>query len=55
MKNHISIDLANSLIIPKTSVIETKDFFGNKYDIKDLSLTLKDYKRVSNFEVTTIY
>jgi hypothetical protein len=54
-KNHISIDLANQLIIPKTSVIETKDLFGNKYDIKDLSLTLEDYKLVSNFEVTTIY
>jgi hypothetical protein len=54
-KNHISIDLANQLIIPKTSVIETKDLFGNKYDIKDLPLTLEDYKLVSNFEVTTIY
>jgi hypothetical protein len=47
--------LANQLIIPKTSVIETKDLFGNKYDIKDLSLTLEDYKLVLNFEVTTIY
>jgi hypothetical protein len=26
-KNHISMDLANQLIIPKTNVIETKDFF----------------------------
>ena len=47
--------MANQLIIPKTSIIETKDLFGNKYDIKDLSLTLEDYKFVSNFEVTTIY
>ena len=53
-KNHISMDLVNQLIIPKTNVIETKDFFfGTKYDIKDLPLTLKDYKIVSNFEVTT--
>jgi hypothetical protein len=54
-KNHISMDLANQLIIPRTSVIETKDFLGNKYDIKDLPLTLKDYKLVSNFKGTTIY
>jgi hypothetical protein len=47
--------LANQLIIPKTSIIETKDLFGNKYDIKDLPLTLEDYKLVSNFKVTTIY
>jgi hypothetical protein len=26
-KNHIHMDLANQLIIPKTNVIETKDFF----------------------------
>jgi hypothetical protein len=26
-KNHISIDLANQIIIPKTNVIETKVFF----------------------------
>ena len=26
-KNHISTDLANQLIFPKTNVIETKDFF----------------------------
>ena len=26
-KNHISMDLANQLIIPKTNVIEQKDFF----------------------------
>jgi hypothetical protein len=50
------MDLANQLIIPKTNVIETKDFFFcNKYNIKDLPLTLEDYKLVSNFEVTTIY
>jgi hypothetical protein len=55
-KNHISIDLANQLIIPLTNVIETKDFFfGNQYDIKDLPLTLEDYKLVSNFEVATTY
>jgi hypothetical protein len=54
-KNHISVDLANQLIIPKTSVIETKGLFGNKYEIKDLQLTLEDYKLVSKFKVTTIY
>ena len=54
-KNHISIDLSNQLIISKTSVIETKYLFGNKYDIKDLPLILKDYKLLLNFEVTTIY
>jgi hypothetical protein len=26
-KNHISMDLVNQLIIPKTNVIETKGFF----------------------------
>jgi hypothetical protein len=46
-KNHISMDLANQLIIPKTNAIETKVFFFcNKYDINDLSLTLEDYKLV---------
>ena len=50
------MDLANQLIISKTNVIETKEKkFCNKYDIKDLPLTLEDYKLVLNFEVKTIY
>jgi hypothetical protein len=47
-KNHISMDLVNQLIIPKTNVIKTKDFFFNKYDIKYFPLTLRDYKLISN-------
>jgi hypothetical protein len=44
-ENYINIDRANQLLIPNPSIIEKKSTFGNgQYEIKDLQLTIDDYK-----------
>jgi hypothetical protein len=46
----------NQILIPEPSIIEKKNTFGNEqYEIKDLQLTIDDYKFISQFNVTTMY
>jgi uncharacterized protein YozE (UPF0346 family) len=45
--------LVNQLLIPEPSIIEKKNTFGDEqYEIKDLPVTIDDYKFISQFIVT---
>jgi hypothetical protein len=48
--NYINIDLANQLLILEPSII-----CNGQYNIKDLQVTIDDYKYISQYNVTTMY
>jgi hypothetical protein len=55
-KNHINVDLANQLMVLEPNIIENDMCLSNeKYDIKNLQLSMGDYKFIAQFNVVSIY
>jgi hypothetical protein len=55
-KNHINVDLANQLMVLEPNIIENDMCLSNeKYDIKNLQLSMGDYKFIAKFNVVSIY
>ena len=55
-KNHINVDLANQLMVLEPNIIENDMcLFDEKYDIKNLQLSMGDYKFTAKFNVVSIY
>jgi hypothetical protein len=55
-KNHINIGLANQLMVFESNIIENDMCLSNeKYDIKNLQLSMGDYKFIAQFNVVSIY
>ena len=55
-KNHINVDLANQLMVLETNIIENKTcLFDGKYEIKNLQLSINEYKFIAQFNVVSIY
>jgi predicted nucleic acid-binding Zn-ribbon protein len=55
-KNHINVGLANQLMVFESNIIENDMCLSNeKYDIKNLQLSMSDYKFIAQFNVVSIY
>jgi hypothetical protein len=55
-KNHINVDLANQLMVLEPNIIENDICLSDeKYDIKNLQLSMGDYKFIAQFNVVSIY
>jgi hypothetical protein len=55
-KNHIKVDLANQLLVLIPNIIENDTCFSNeKYEIKNLQLSIGDYKFIAQFNVVSMY
>jgi hypothetical protein len=55
-KNHINIDLENQLMVLEPNIIENDMCLSDeKYDIKNLQLSIGDYKFTAKFIVVSIY
>jgi hypothetical protein len=55
-KNHINVDLANQLMVLEPNIIENDMCLSDeKYDIKNLQLSIGDYKFIAQFNVVSIY
>jgi hypothetical protein len=55
-KNHINVDLANQLMVFESNIIENDMCLSDeKYDIKNLQLSMGDYKFTAKFNVVSIY
>ena len=55
-KNHINVDLANRLMVFESNIIENDTCISSeKYDIKNLKLSMGDYKFTAKFNVVSIY
>jgi hypothetical protein len=55
-KNHINVGLANQLMVFESNIIENDMCLSNeKYDIKNLQLSMGDYKFIAQFNVVSIY
>jgi hypothetical protein len=55
-KNHINVDLANQLMVLEPNIIENDMCLSDeKYDIKNLQLSMGDYKFTAKFNVVSIY
>jgi hypothetical protein len=51
-KNHINVDLANQLLFLEPNIIENDMFLSYvKYEIKNLQLSIGDYKFIVQFNV----
>jgi hypothetical protein len=55
-KSHINIDLTNQLMVLEPNIIE-KDtcLFDGKYEIKNLQLSIDEYKFIGQFNVVSMY
>jgi hypothetical protein len=55
-KNHINVDLANQLMVLESNIIENDTcLFDGKYEIKNLQLSIDEYKFIAQFNVVSIY
>lgn len=55
-KNHTYVNLVNQVLVSKPNTIKKKNICEEKqYAIRDLQLTIDDYKLISEFHVTFIY
>jgi hypothetical protein len=55
-KNHINIDLANQLMVLEPNIIENDMCLSDeKYEIKNLQLSIGDYKFIGQFNVVSMY
>jgi hypothetical protein len=55
-KNHINIDLTNQLMVLESNIIVNDTCLSDeKYDIKNLQLSMGDYKFTAKFNVVSIY
>jgi hypothetical protein len=55
-KNHINVGLANQLMVFESNIIENDTCLSNeKYDIKNLQLSMGDYEFIAQFNVVSIY
>jgi len=55
-KNHINVDLANQLMVLRPNIIENDTCLSNeKYEIKNLQLSIGDYKFIAQFNVVSMY
>jgi hypothetical protein len=55
-KNHINVDLTNQLMVLEPNIIENDMCLSDeKYDIKNLQLSMGDYKFIAQFNVVSIY
>jgi hypothetical protein len=55
-KNHINVDLANQLMVLEPNIIENDTcLFDGKYEIKNLQLSIDEYKFIGQFNVVSMY
>jgi hypothetical protein len=55
-KNHINVDLANQLMVLEPNIIENDTcLFDEKYEIKNLQLSIGEYKFIGQFNVVSMY
>jgi hypothetical protein len=55
-KNHINVDLANQLMVFESNIIENDTcLFDGKYEIKNLQLSIDEYKFIGQFNVVSMY
>jgi hypothetical protein len=55
-KNHINVDLANQLMVLEPNIIENDTCLSDeKYEIKNLQLSIGDYKFIGQFNVVSMY
>jgi hypothetical protein len=55
-KNHINVDLVNQLMVLKPNIIENETCLSDeKYEIKNLQLSIGDYKFIAQFNVVSMY
>jgi hypothetical protein len=55
-KNHINVDLANQLMVLEPNIIENDMCLSDeKYEIKNLQLSIGDYKFIGQFNVVSMY
>jgi hypothetical protein len=55
-KNHINVDLANQLMVLEPNIIENETcLFDGKYEIKNLQLSIDEYKFIGQFNVVSMY
>jgi hypothetical protein len=55
-KNHINVDLANQLMVLEPNIIENDTcIFDEKYEIKNLQLSIDEYKFIGQFNMVSMY
>jgi hypothetical protein len=55
-KNHINVNLANKLMVLEPNIIENDTcLFEGKYEIKNLQLSIHEYKSIGQFNVVSMY
>jgi hypothetical protein len=55
-KNYINVDLANQLMVLEPNIIENDmSLSDDKYEIKNLQLSIGDYKFIAQFNVVSMY
>jgi hypothetical protein len=55
-KNHINVDLENQLMVLEPNIIENEMCLSDeKYDFKNLQLSIGDYKFIAQSNVVSIY
>jgi hypothetical protein len=55
-KNHINVDLANILMVLEPNIIENDTCLSDeKYEIRNLQLSIGDYKFIGQFNVVSMY
>jgi hypothetical protein len=55
-KNHINVGLANQLMVLEPNIIENNTcLFDGKYEIKNIQLSIDEYKFIGQFNVVSMY
>ena len=55
-KNHINFDMVNQLMVLERNIIENNMcLFDGKYEIKNLQLSIDEYKFIGQFNVVSMY
>jgi hypothetical protein len=54
-KTHVNVDPMNQLMDLKPNIIENECLFDEKYEIKNLQLSIGNYKFIGQFNVVSMY